>query len=351
MPLYPGEAPPAQISPIMNANYNLWQDGTTFTGIADGTWGPDGWLYNKAGAVVHDLLRSTDVPAVASNAPLSNYSLQLDVTTVDASIAAGDYCMISTRIEGYNWLPFAQRVCVLGFWVKAAKTGIHCIYAKNSGADRTYVAEYTVSAADTWEYKVVVIPASPSAGTWDYTNGRGIEISWVLAVGSTFQTTAGAWQTGNFIGTANQVNELDNTANNFRIYGAHLTVGVDVPFVPLPVTIEELRCRRYNEVMGGFSLALYGAGHCSATTTAEFSVPMVPKRATPSVANVGTLSDLKVYIAGSNVAVTALSLLSAGPTQAWVRATVASGLTAGQAVNLITFSATTTAIRFASRIP
>src|SRR5688572_10203701 len=204
------------LNPIPNAAFDLWQDGATFTGIADGTWGPDGWIYSKAGAVVHDLLRSTDVPTVAQ-ASKANYSLHLDVTTADASIAAGDFAAIATRIEGYNWKRLAEKEWSIRVWVKAAKTGVHYVYARNSGSDSSCVIAYTIRAADTWEEKQVTFPASPSAGTWNYTNGRGLELGWCLMAGSTFQTTAGAWQTGDFKCASDQVNELDNVANNFRI--------------------------------------------------------------------------------------------------------------------------------------
>lgn len=234
--------------PIINGHFNVWQENTSFTSVASGTWTADQWIYSKSGAVVHDVLRTADVPSVATNAPLGNYCLHLDVTTVDSSIAAGDYSAIATRIEGFNFLPFAQRAFVLSFWVKAAKTGTHCVYFKNSGNDRSYVAEYTVSVADTWEWKSVAVSASPSAGTWAYTTGRGLEIGWTQACGSTYQTTAGAWQTGDYKGTSSQVNETDSTSNNFKLYGVRMNLGtLALTGAPRPHGLERLLCQRYYE--------------------------------------------------------------------------------------------------------
>jgi hypothetical protein len=167
--------------------------------------------------MVHDLSRSTDVPTVAESDHFSNYSVLVDCTTVDSSIAAGDNCRIQAFIEGYNFQRIAQKVFTISFWHKHTKTGTYCVSFINSSADRSYVAEYTQSVADTWEKATITVVASPSAGTWDYTNGIGLKIVWSLAIGSTYHTTANAWQTGNYFATSNQVNACDSTSNNFRI--------------------------------------------------------------------------------------------------------------------------------------
>lgn len=233
-------------NPIINSAMDIWQRGFTFTAAANNTYGPDRWVWNQSGAGVVTMQRSFSVPSVSQTVPLFWSTLEIDVTTADATIAAGDYYAISHRMEGGTWRHFAQREFTLSFWVLSTKTGTHCVAFRNSGSDRSYVAEYTVSVTNTWEYKTVTVSASPSAGTWNYETGIGIELFFTLACGSTFQTTAGAWQTGNFIATSSQVNCLDSTSNFFRIVGAKLDVG---PYAtPLDVTnaeFEFLRCSRF----------------------------------------------------------------------------------------------------------
>lgn len=170
----------------------------------------------------------------------------MDITTADASLAAGDYAALSQRIEGTNYRHIAQRQFALGFWVMSPKTGTHCVSFRNSGNDRSYIVEYTVSAANTWEYKTVTVSASPTAGTWDYATGVGIDVSWALAAGSTFQTTANAWQTGNYLGTSSQVNCLDSASNFFRLTGIQLEAGPIISTLPFSDFETELtRCQRY----------------------------------------------------------------------------------------------------------
>lgn len=212
-------------SPLKNGNFQGWLNGTSFVAVASGTITADEFTYTKVSTAVHTVSRSTDVPTVAQAGILPIYSIQMDVTTADVVIAAGDLCTLSNNVIGYDFLSIAQVPFTLSFWVKAAKTGTHCVAFRNSGSDRSYVAEYTVSVANTWEFKAINVSASPSAGTWNYADGIGLKVSWVLFAGTTFHTTANAWNTGNFLATSAQVNELDNMANNFFITLAQINPG------------------------------------------------------------------------------------------------------------------------------
>lgn len=231
---------------IINGDFDVWQRGTGFAAVAANSYSADRWKMAKVGAVVATIARSVDVPTLTQAGRVINYSLLHDITTADAAIAAGDFCHIEQIVEGYTWRYFAQVPLVLSFWVKAAKAGTHCVSLVNSGGDRSVVMEYVVSVADTWEFKQIAFPASPAAGTWDYTNGIGIEVRFALSAGSTFQAAAGSWQTGNFIATSAQVNETDNVVNNFRITGVQLEKGAtSTDFEAVPFVDELERCQRY----------------------------------------------------------------------------------------------------------
>lgn len=202
---------------IFNGNFNIWPEKTTFTSAASGTYGPEQFCWVQSSSGVVDMIRATDVPAVANNAPQANYSLHIDVTTADASVGSTDVARVELRLEGYAVEQFVQRQWSFGFWVKSGKTGVHCVSLRNSGSDRYFIAEYTVNVVDTWEYKTIVVPASPTAGSWDYSTGLGLAISWVLMAGSSNQGSAGSWQTGSAVATANQVNVMDSASNNFKL--------------------------------------------------------------------------------------------------------------------------------------
>lgn len=241
--------PAMNINPIINGNFDIWQRATSFTSIADGKYFADRWKYKKVGAVVHDISRSVDTPTPTQSGVYSKYGAQLVVTTVDSAIAAGDYCHIKQHIEGYWYALFAQMQFTLSFWVKSKLTGTYCVFFQNKDtADRSFVSEYTINVADTWEYKTVTVTAPPSAGTWDYESGIGLTVGFSQSCGSTFQTTAGSWQTGNFFGTSNQVNNTATGGGNgyFFISQVMLVLGATgVPLLQRSYGPELALCQRY----------------------------------------------------------------------------------------------------------
>ena len=274
---------------IINGDFNIWQRGTSFAAPADVAYSADRWCSRNNTAAVFTISRSTDVPTVAEAGSLFNYSLLLDCTTADASVAAGDWVTIEQRVEGFNWLAVAQKICTLSFWVKATKTGIYCASLRSSTGDRSCVVEFTINSTATWEYKTITFPASPSGGTWDYTTGKGVHIDIALMNGTTRQTTAGAWQTGNFVSTSNQVNAMDNTANDFRICGVQLEEGsVATPFEHRGYGTELALCQRYFQKM--ISPPLRGLV-TSDTRASYMAMPLSPTmRAAPTAAFAGTLN-------------------------------------------------------------
>jgi len=74
---------------------------------------------------------------------------------------------------------------------------------------------------------VPIVGAAFQCSAWNYTKRkRAFQITgFNLFCGSTFQTTAGAWQTGNFSATSSQVNCLDTIGNIFAITGVQLEAG------------------------------------------------------------------------------------------------------------------------------
>lgn len=231
---------------VINGKMEIAQRGTSFAAIASGAYSLDRWYNGNSSGGVITISQQLDAPS--SNE--FQYSLRCEVTTADTTIAAGDFAFQSHRIEGFNARDLIGRTFTVSFWVRSSKTGAHCIALRNAGDDRSYIAEYTVNAANTWEKKSVTIAGGLiTAGTQNFTNGKGLEVSFILAAGTTYQTTAGAWQTGNFLATANQVNVLDTVGNIFAITGFQLEVGeVATPFEHRPYGTELTLCQRYYEV-------------------------------------------------------------------------------------------------------
>lgn len=258
---------------------NPWQRGTSFAAIATATYWADRWSNQKVGTMVYTIARDTDVPLLASGKQVKNSAL-ITVTTAQAAIAAGDFAFFSQKVEGYNFIPLAQQAFVGSFWVKSALTGTYCCQARNSGNDRSYISQFTVSAANTWEKKTVQFTASPSGGTWNYTTGSGVEFGVALACGTTFQGLANNWGIGNFIATSSQVNFFTTNGNTIRFADFQLELGSNVtPFESPSIRDVVAECQRYWQSIKSTIFGYAGA----ASVEARFSRSFQEKRAIPTV--------------------------------------------------------------------
>jgi hypothetical protein len=149
----------------------------------------------------------------------------------------------------------------------------------NSAGDRYYIGQYSISSADTWEYKTVTIPGDTS-GTWLTNNGRGINVRWWLGADTGQEGTVDSWQTGakyTFSGAVSVIGTLNAT---WYITGVQLEVGsVATPFERRPFGAELALCQRYYCELGR---QIFGRAESGTVTTMVGAFP-VQLRATPTV--------------------------------------------------------------------
>ena len=240
----------------------------------------DRWQVSASTTGAYQCSQSSDAPTGFTN------SLVFDVTTADTSIAASEFAIIQQHIEGssisdLSWGSASAQTVTLSFSVKATTTGTYCVALRNGANNRSYVAEYSVVSANTWERKTITISGDTS-GTWLTTNGRGISVTFSFATGSTFQATAGSWQAGNFLGTSSQTNLLALTSNEIRVTGVQLEPGsVATPFEQRPIGTELALCQRYYEVFGPMTM-MFPWGNATQIVRSHSSFA-VTKRATPTI--------------------------------------------------------------------
>jgi hypothetical protein len=260
-----------------NFDTNPWQRGVSFALSTGQGYTADRFFWaNNGGVGGVTITQTADAPTEAQAGILVNNCLKIAVTTLDASIGASDLYSLFYKYEGYDWAQIAQRSFTLSFWVKATVTGIYTV-GFNNAVDRSYIAEYTVNTTLTWELKTITVPASPSGGTWNYTNGEGLRMCFNLATGSTWNTAAGSWTTGGpFFGSSNQVNAMSSTSNIFEMVLVKVEPGTNA--TPYPVELEAdvlSRCQRYYEsgmtVNKYFSAATSGYSNESENSLACFN--------------------------------------------------------------------------------
>lgn len=190
---------------------------------------------------------------VGSVTPPVGFTNYLGVSSLAATTPAStDLYLLTQKIEGFNvadlgWGAAGAQTVTLSFWVRSSATGTFGGSLFNSAATRNYVFSYTISSANTWEQKSVVIPGD-TTGTWLTTNGTGVSLWFNFASGSSNLGTAGSWGATGFYGPTGAVNVLANNGATFYITGVQLEVGsVATPFERRQYGHELFLASRYYE--------------------------------------------------------------------------------------------------------
>ena len=180
----------------------------------------------------------------------------LGVTSSSAySVGAGDYYGIEQRIEGLNtgdlaWGTADAKTVTLSFWVRSSLTGGFGGNIRNLASDYSYPFAYSITSANTWEYKSVTI-AGPTTGTWLTTNSIGLQVGFSLGTGSSGLGTADTWA-GAFRGAPTGATSVVGTSGaTFYITGVQLEAGsIASPFAHENYGDTLRKCQRYFQVYG-----------------------------------------------------------------------------------------------------
>lgn len=300
----------------------------------------DGWAGTRTGTWTCSWQRVADAP------PGYRTSLKCAVTAGNASPAPSDIIVNNHYVEGLRiarlrWGTANAQPLSIAFWIKAHRPGLYAGAVRNFAGDRSYTFTYNVAQADTWEYKTITVPGD-TAGTW-LTGGVGAMIvTFTTACGSTYQTAPGAWTAGNFFSAPGAINGAQANTDTFQITGLLLLPGIELPTAArAPFTQrfydDELRAsQRYLvRLKGDVGAQPLLSGLCYTATLALFSwLFPTSMRIIPAIT--GTASG-GLAVRNINAGTTPISSIAAsqvGAQSARIDATVASGLTAGQAALL-----------------
>ena len=214
--------------------------------------------------------------------PPAGFTYYLGATSQSAfSVAATDYFRIFQPIEGFNtadlaWGTASASPVTLSFWVRSSLTGTHGGSFSNNDNNRYYVYSYTISSANTWEYKTITV-AGDTSGTWKTDNNIGIQLGFNYGTGTTYSGTAGSWGSTQLLAPTGAVSVVGTSGATFYITGVQLEAGTAAsPFEYRQYGTELALCQRYYEVVGMILLTTV------ATNYQQFFWA-VPKRAAPTL--------------------------------------------------------------------
>jgi hypothetical protein len=285
---YPTAGPLSNRNLVINGAMQVAQRGTQVTGVTDTNFTTTDRFkqeINSLGTWTID--QSTDAPDDFT------YSFKLTCTTANASPAASAYSYVGYKVEAQdlqqlNYGSSAAKAMTLSFWVKSNKTGNATVAVlQRDNSIKLLSPQYSISSADTWEYKTISIPGD-TAGVINNDNGSGLEFEFYFNAGSTY--TTGSHQTT--WSTYNNANRCPSslgvggaTSDYFAITGVQLEVGErSTPFEHRSYGDELAKCMRYYEQITTNDNHRPLANFYS-TTAANFYVPFkVIKRAAPTIA-------------------------------------------------------------------
>jgi len=288
---------------IINGDMRIDQRnaGAAITVNSTGTFFPVDRFFGSGQATdgVFTLQQSSTAPSGFVNSVIAT------VTTADASIGATQFYLFNQYIEGTNvadlaWGTASAKTVTLSFWVRSSLTGTFGGVISNSAQNRSYPFTYTISAANTYEYKTVTI-AGDTSGTWLTTTGIGIRLHFDLGVGSTYRGTAGSWAGATYLGATGATNVIGTLNATWYITGVQLEVGsVATPFERRDYGTELNRCQRYFVSLS--QPRLRGVGDGTNFQRMGISLP-VTMRASPTVSLSGTITVYNGSATGTGTSV------------------------------------------------
>jgi hypothetical protein len=179
------------------------------------------------------------------------------VTSTAAPGSAGAQTTFEHRIEGQNLQIFKKGTSnaesfTLAFWVKSSKTGSNLqVNLRDTDNTRQVGGTYNISAADTWEKKIINFPAD-TTGAFNNDNGLSLNIEWFLDGGSNYSGGAvpTAWEASSNADRNVTNFDLAGATDSWHITGVQLEVGefdsTTIPSFPSESFESNLRkCQRY----------------------------------------------------------------------------------------------------------
>jgi hypothetical protein len=255
-------------------------------------YGVDRWQYSLSQASKLTAQQSTTAPVGFTQSNL--------ITSSSAySVGASEVFLFRQKVEGYNvadlgWGTVNAKTVTVSFWVRSSLTGTFGGAVRNENQDRSFPFSYTISTANTFEYKSVTI-AGDTSGTWVRTNGTGIELNFSVGSGSTVSNTAGSWYAGSFTSVTGATSVVGTSGATFYITGVQLEKGTQATEFDYRDYGNELRlCQRYlpaYNFSAGNTPSAGGVAYSTTATVMNLIHPVQTRIAPTGITVTGTFNS------------------------------------------------------------
>ena len=265
------------------------------------------YTLDRYGTVASQSSKFTVQQNAGSVTPPVGFTNYLGVTSSSAySVPSNEIFSLYQNIEGFNtadlqWGTANAKTITISFWVRSSLTGTFGGSVANDAFNRSYPYSYTISAANTWEYKTITI-AGDTTGTWvGATNGIGLRVYFPIGVGTDYSNTAGAWAASGYISATGATSVVGTNGATFYITGVQLEVGSSATgFEYRQYTTELQLCQRYCPVVI-IRDSIHYSGFTYSSSGARVTIPfLVETRVAPT----GMTTSATVQFLGPSLAST-----------------------------------------------
>ena len=220
---------------------------------------------------------------------------------------------ILTKIEGTDcqrllYGTSGAKTTTLSFWVKSSIAGTFAVGIYQEDGNDNISKPYTISSADTWEYKTITFPGNTAAAILD-DNTTGLQIQWFISIGSnsTGGSNGDVWHSyaDNTFAFGHVTNtHITTDESTFQLTGVQFELGeVATPFELMPIADDLARCQRYlfvpvkklDPASAYFGLGLY---YNSSQLQVYISHP-VEMRAKPSLSCTDSSNHFAIFREGA----------------------------------------------------
>jgi hypothetical protein len=234
--------------------------GTSSVNSAGNNVGCDRWISN--GTLASKMTIGRNLNSVTPPAGFSSYlGHQTTATTGPLPIEAYSFytAIEGSNIQDLNFGTANAKTITVSFWFRASIVGTYCFSLRNGGSTHVYVATFSITAANTWQYVTVTIPGC-TAGTWNTGVGViGMYLRFDLGSGINYDTTSpNTWlASSTAYKTAACVRMISNASATVYITGVQLEVGSAATTYEHRSFDDELRrCKRHFQKSYPYTTAL-----------------------------------------------------------------------------------------------
>ena len=208
----------------------------------------DRWAHEIRNVGTYTANQSTSVVPEGYSA-----SLEIKCTSADTSLDANSYGHVTYQLEGQDVQGFKKGTSsaiafALSFWVRSSKTGTYVVRIRDNSNARYISRNYTISSANTWENKTIVIPAD-TTGVITNNTSSGMSLYFWYSAGSNYTSGSpeSAWGAAAATTLApSQVNLSDTVNATFYLTGVKLEAAAASTAYQHPdYSTEFTKCARY----------------------------------------------------------------------------------------------------------